>query len=51
MDTKGTIRRPIGILKQGWSQRLKHKAVEGVSSGLKIEDAFWPAHADAAAVL
>jgi hypothetical protein len=57
---KRTIRHspPMGILEQVRPKRLKHKAIEQVPSFLSFaigtldfEDAFWPAHADAAAVL
>jgi hypothetical protein len=54
---KGTIRHPppMGILEQVRSKRLKHKAIEvlflSFGGTLEFENAFRPAHADAAAVL
>jgi hypothetical protein len=56
---KGTIRhpQPMGILEQVRPKRLKHKAIEQVPSflsfgigTLEFENAFRPAHADAAAM-
>jgi hypothetical protein len=54
---KGTIRhpQPMGILEQVRPKRLKHKAIEVLflsfgTGTLEFENAFRPAHADAAAM-